>query len=99
MIDFHCPAQADNDELVSSTIAALAIGPGYLVESGESYHFYGLGLLSDSDLPAFLGKILLLCPIVDRAWVAHQLMEGVCALRVSPRSQQEIGPTLLAKLP
>jgi hypothetical protein len=31
-----------------------------------------------------LARALLLAPIIDRAWVAHQLIERACGLRISP---------------
>src|SRR5262249_21914021 len=98
MIDFHCPATGDNNELVLAAIDTLEVGPGFLIESGKSYHFLGLELLSENALPQFLGKLLLLSPTIDRAWVAHQLIESACALRVSPRMDGGLGPRVLKRI-
>jgi hypothetical protein len=86
MLDFHCPSSAANLELATEVIRNLNATPGYLVESGKSYHFYGERLLVDSELTRFLASALLFSPIIDRAWIAHQLLEGFCGLRISGRA-------------
>jgi hypothetical protein len=58
----------------------------------------GWDLLPDESLVRFLGKVLLFAPIVDRAWVAHQLIEGACALRISSRAGYGGPPRLVAEL-
>ncbi len=83
MVDFHCPATAENRELAIRACSLIDRAGGYLLESGHSYHFYGKSLLKPDEFPAFLGRMLLLSPIVDRAWIAHQLIEGACPLRIS----------------
>jgi hypothetical protein len=85
MLDFHCPASPENLGLVKCVVTQLGIGGGFILESGESYHFYGLRLLKERELTAFLGRALLYAPIVDKCWIAHQLIESACALRISSR--------------
>lgn len=87
MLDFHCPASDQNLQLVLAALESLKVGKGMVVASGKSYHFYGGSLISRDDLGRFLARALLLAPIIDRAWIAHQLYEGACALRVSPRPE------------
>lgn len=87
MLDFHCPVSPANHEVAAEVLRKLEMGSGYLVESGESYHFYGERLLNVSELSRFLGTALLFSPIVDRAWIAHQLIEGFCGLRISGRPE------------
>ncbi len=60
---------------------------GFVLLSAKSYHFYGGELMEEVDLCRFLGKAFLFTPIVDRAWIAHQLMASACAPRVSQRPQ------------
>jgi hypothetical protein len=83
MLDFHCKASSKGDLLVRSVLQTLGIG-GYVARSGQSYHFYGNSLIDESTLINLLGRSLLFCPIVDRAWIAHQLIERSCGLRISP---------------
>ena len=46
-------------------------------------HFIGTKLIADSELTTFLGKLLMYNPIIDKSWIAHQLIEKYCALRIS----------------
>lgn len=85
MLDFHCVATPLTEQLVRRVAPRIWPAGGYLVASGKSFHFYGEGLLDDAGLVQFLAKALLYAPLVDRAWVAHQLLESACGLRVSPR--------------
>lgn len=83
MLDFHCQASIENDKLVKTVLIEIGL-EGYVAKSGRSYHFYGKELLDERSLITFLGRSLLFCPIVDRAWIAHQLLERACGLRISP---------------
>ena len=97
-VDFHCPSSALNEDLCSHASSLLDPGGGYLLESGRSYHFYGKSLLTASELPSFLGRALLLSPVVDRAWVAHQLIEGACGLRISEKFANGKAPIVVRDL-
>jgi hypothetical protein len=70
---------------VSYVASQFGVGEGFLVETDKSYHFYGTKLLEEKELVEFLGRALLFAPIVDRAWISHQLIELCCALRISSR--------------
>jgi hypothetical protein len=98
MIDFHCPVSPANQEMSTQVASLLHPGGGYLLDSGKSYHFYGKSLVAEPELSASLGRSLLLSPIIDRAWVAHQLIEGACGLRISPKPESETIPTVIAEL-
>jgi len=56
---------------------------GALLDSGRSYHFYGRRLMNSDQLRNFLGRSLLFAPLTDARWIAHQLISGSCALRIS----------------
>jgi len=98
LIDFHCPFGRENEELSACASKLLDPKGGYLLSSGQSYHFYGKSLLNEDELPAFLGRALLLSPIVDRSWVAHQLIEGACGLRISARLPNGDVPRLVREV-
>ncbi len=85
MLDFHCPNNKFNEKLACEVIRNIYTGKGYLLESGDSYHFYGEKLLTKNQLIMFLGKALQYSPIIDKMWLAHQLRELKCALRVSKK--------------
>jgi hypothetical protein len=94
MLDFACPAEQENLVLVTKIIRRLEVGGGFVLGSGRSYHFYGSRLLSLEELPCFLGRALLFGSVVDRRWIAHQLVRGYCSLRVSRRKDTEVSPTI-----
>jgi hypothetical protein len=98
MLDFHCPASMEN-QIVASRVASLIDGSGgYLLRSGRSYHYYGKALIAETKLPEFLGRSLLFGPILDRRWVAHQLMQGECGLRISAKIRGVDVPQLVEEL-
>ena len=85
MMDFHCPVSAYSADIVQFVASQFNVGDGFLVETDKSYHFYGSELLDQKALVEFLARALLFTPIVDRAWISHQLIELCCALRISSR--------------
>ncbi|MGY3479379.1 primase 1D-like protein [Bradyrhizobium ottawaense] len=97
MLDFHCIDSSEHEPLIKSVLAEIGIG-GYLVASGRSYHFYGNTLVDEESLIAFLGKALLFSPLVDRAWIAHQLIERACGLRISPGKDYLSCPTVVGEI-
>src|SRR3954454_19687286 len=94
MLDFHCQASRANDDLVKSVMSELEVN-GYIAKSGRSYHFYGAKLMDERSLVTLLGKALLFCPILDRAWIAHQLIERACGLRISPAKDYQNCPEII----
>ena len=82
MLDFHCKISSINDKRVRLIVKSLDLR-GYIVHSGQSYHFYGSELLPIEDLLTMLARELLFAPIIDRTWVAHQIIERACGLRIS----------------
>jgi hypothetical protein len=46
-------------------------------------------------LLTMLAKALLFAPIIDRAWVAHQMIERACGLRISPGKTYSQGPIVV----
>jgi hypothetical protein len=82
-IDFHCSSNEKNTMLATDIIHILKLGPGYLLDSGKSFHFIGKKLINESELTSYLGKLLMYNPIIDKSWIAHQLIEKTCALRIA----------------
>lgn len=82
MLDFKIASEPSNLEIVKSVINALDCS-GAILDSGKSYHFIGSNLISQSKLTEILAKFILFHPISDKAWAAHQLIEGSASLRVS----------------
>ena len=97
MMDFHLAYSSTATAFLTKLVARWEV-PGTLLRSGKSYHFYGRALFDESALTRFLGQTLLFAPIVDRAWIAHQLIEQSCALRISARRDYGGPPTIVAHL-
>jgi hypothetical protein len=85
LLDFHCANNAANLALSCAVIQWLEIRSGYLLESGDSYHFYGSALLTLDEYVRFIGLALQYSPIIDKVWIAHQLREMTSALRITPK--------------
>jgi len=84
LLDFHIPVNKENQKICSEVMRCLNL-TGYLLVSGKSYHFYGNELYSEEELLQVLSTSLLYSPIIDRAWIAHQLIEKSCCLRVTSK--------------
>lgn len=100
MLDFQCPSSSTALPLVISAVKALTrSSAGLLLESGRSYHYYGMQLLTSEELITFLARAMLLGPIIDRRWIAHRLLDGMCSLRISPGRHSQSPPFIVAELP
>lgn len=96
MIDFRSMPSTIAVANATSIVQRLGID-GFLLDSGNSYHFYGQDAVTEEELYSYLARALLYMPIVDHRWVAHQLIERQCALRVSPRTTSDACPNLVQK--
>lgn len=95
LIDFHCSINPGN-QIIVSQICKFLFPKGYVVlESDSSYHCYGLLLVSKEVLIQLLAKALLFSPIIDRAYIAHQLLEKRCSLRISGKSEKYSAPKVV----
>lgn len=82
MIDFHIAKSKINEEIVCAVCSSLLPEGGFIIDSGNSYHFIGKKLVTENQLLNLLAKSILFTPIVDEIWVAHQIIERSCTLRV-----------------
>lgn len=94
LLDFHCKETTENDRLVEAACRLLLESPTAICRSGESYHAYGLSVVTREELCQILYRAILLAPIVDRVYVAHQLIEGRCALRINTTLSKPTLPEL-----
>lgn len=99
LLDFHCPESDENDRLVAEACKLLFRSSVFVLSSGESYHAVGSNIVDEAEFRMFLGRALLLAPIVDARYVAHQLMEGACALRLSCSAEKPKKPNLKFQVP
>src|SRR5579872_5436976 len=96
MLDFHLFKSASNLEVVKAVAERLFPGGAILLDSGESYHAYGMKLIPQEHFHNFIGTAMLFVPIVDRTYLAHQIIEGRCALRITPGGGKSQTPTVIA---
>lgn len=82
MMDFSIAPSESSQELVLSALREVGQERGILVNSGNSYHFYGCALITEDEWRTFLGRSLLLSPITDSRYIAHRLIDGYCNLRI-----------------
>ncbi len=98
MLDFRCKPSPGNEQKVESSLRAVGQRSGYVLESGRSYHYYGLDLMDEKSWIQFMGKCLLLSPVVDSRYIAHRLIDGASALRINTSCRHPKQPTVVAKL-
>jgi len=82
MLDFRCSISESNLVSLQRAAERLLDCPWVLIQSERSYHLLGASLLTDRELAKFFGKAILLGPLVDRNYIAHQLINGSAALRI-----------------
>ena len=70
MVDFRMHSGPTNDELATELLQVLGT-PGYLVDSGRSYHFYGQQPVRRDEFWHFLGRAQLMSHYVDHRWIGH----------------------------
>ena len=87
LIDFACKNDDVGRKSVTKVLEVLSL-KGLLIDSGNSYHFYSEQHFAFVDWVKKMGEVLLFSPIVDGAWVAHQLIEGRSALRISAKGSK-----------
>lgn len=96
LLDFHIPESNENAVIVSEVLNILGADGGYLLNSGRSYHFIGTGIMSSHSMLSFLGKCLFFTPIIDKTWIAHQIVDRSCSLRITKKNGKL--PTLISKI-
>ena len=95
MMDFHCSVTVKNIEMVTSICRRLMPNGFLLLDSGDSYHACGIVLLTAEERLEFLSKSLFFAPIVDSAYIAHQLMQPMSSIRISTGGSRTKCPEVL----
>lgn len=95
-LDFHLPISQLNQKLVEQAARRLDLEHAAIVESGRSYHVYGLCTLTQHDWSHFMLRALLLSPIIDSRYIAHRLLAGRSVLRINATPAKPIEPIVVA---
>lgn len=85
MMDFHLPVNERNTQIVNKICVLTGCTKVAIINSGNSYHFIGCDLMSEDELVDFLAKGLLYGPITETIWIAHQIIERSCTLRIGEK--------------
>lgn len=83
MIDFCCEKSEDGLEDVKSTLTSLRINGGFVMDSGNSYHYIGANFRSK---PEFL-QLLKMLPdysCIGPNWPSYQRLKEFSVLRITP---------------
>jgi hypothetical protein len=83
LMDFRIVPRDGDTEKLWYALEAIGERRGAILKSGRSYHYYGFRVLPHDKWEAFCAKCLLLSPLTDSRYVAHRLLAGAAALRLS----------------
>ncbi len=97
MMDFRCPKSPGNLARVKRLLKVIGEEEGVILDSGRSYHYFGVNPLTEKDRLMFLGKCLL-SELVDQRYVGHRLLDGCSILRISASPKRRKTPTVVAIL-
>jgi|SRR5882724_4190109 len=86
MLDFACKPTKANCGAVEYMLRAIDQS-GIVLNSGDSYHFIGISLLTADEWLRFMGQSLLLTPLIDARYMGHRLYDGECYLRVFAKNK------------
>jgi hypothetical protein len=93
MLDFACNPTEANQAAISSMLVVIKQA-GIILNSGNSYHFLGVSLLTGEEWARFMGHALLLAPFIDVRYIGHRLIDGECRLRVFASNKNPQTPVI-----
>jgi hypothetical protein len=96
MMDFKPRAGKRNLQLIRTFLQKTG-REGVLLESGESYHFFGFEMLDQAEWVEFMGHCLL-APYSDTRWIGHSLVSGTGALRITRNKMKPKVPFVRCKI-
>jgi hypothetical protein len=103
MLDLRVDAPPNGSKASSRTLgllarALIAIGApdGVILNSGNSYHYYGFNPVTEAKWRDFMLKSLLLEPMVDVRYVGHRLLSEKATLRLTKSSDKRTVPHVVA---
>lgn len=97
MLDFTSKVNRPGSASTVRAAAEVLGAAGILCSSARSFHFYGRHLVTKGEQLSFWARALLLTPIVDERWIAHQLRAQVGALRFSA-NELGVVPKVIAEI-
>lgn len=102
LMDFKCKDLPNNLEKIRNFLKKVGQKKGIILASGQSFHYYGLELLSDEQWRIFMAKCLLSelrdLQLIDVSYIGHSLWDGFAILRISSSSYYPQLPTVVSIL-
>lgn len=96
LLDLRIEKSPQSLSMVASIARHLLGTPFAILETARSYHLVGFTLMTENEANRFLARAILFSPITDHAYIAHQLLEGESALRLSGRGEMGDVPMVIA---
>jgi hypothetical protein len=93
MLDLRCRPTDYFLRLAKAGLRRILEG-GALVRSGRSFHCYGFRPLDEGAWRRFMAQALLLAPLTDVRYIAHRLLDGVAALRLTSSALKPTTPVV-----
>ena len=85
MMDFHIPVSNDNLNVVKTVLKKFELRECMVLNSGESYHAISTNYTDEEQMMNILQRALFFSPIIDRLWIAHQMLNKSCSLRIGKK--------------
>jgi len=95
MMDFDCEISCENLEKIQ-TFLKISDKKGVILQSGRSYHYYGIELIPEREWLMFLGRCLLFMDYTDSRYIGHRIIDGYGSLRISENKRRPIPPKVVA---
>ena len=95
MMDFDCEISCENLKEIERFLR-ISNKKGLILQSGRSYHYYGVELIPDREWLMLLGRFLLLMDYTDSRYIAHRLIDGYGSLRISENERRLVPPKVVA---
>lgn len=83
MMNLHPEEELSLDNIINIVQEVTQYLPGYLLESGRYYHYYGFALLFENEWINFMAQFLMPTIIVSPRYIGHCLYRKYAALRLS----------------
>lgn len=102
-IDFSCDVDSSNEERIYDALNEMNMRSGYLLESGNSYHFHGMDLMPHEFWTRFMDRLENYAtderPLVDETWLDESAIDrGFSILRLSANVSKRVTPKVIAKV-
>jgi hypothetical protein len=100
MMDFRLASGSAEGQLdlLRTALQGIRQNEGLIIDSGNSYHYYGLRLLPEGEWRWFMAGCLLLEPLVDVRYVSHRLLAGKASLRLTTAPGKATEPRVVSRL-